>query len=137
MKLNQATDYAFRAVLYLSRLPKGQVSEAKAIAEQENIPIRFLLKILRSLTAAGIIESYRGVSGGYALAREPKDITMLDVVEAVEGPVEVNRCLIAPESCNKNHTARCPMHRALYAIQQNLNQQLNSYNFADLSHYNN
>lgn len=133
MKLNQATDYAFRAVFYLSQLPKGQLAEAKLIAEQEKIPIRFLLKILRMLTTAGIVESYRGVSGGYALARDPGKITMKDVVEAVEGPLVVNRCLVAPEECNKNFTARCPLHKALFSIQQTLNKELASYNFADLS----
>ncbi|MEW6064964.1 transcriptional regulator [Desulforamulus profundi] len=133
MRLNQATDYAFRAVLYLSQLPKGQLAEAKVIAEQEKIPIRFLLKILRSMATAGIVESFRGVSGGYALARDPKDITMKDVVEAVEGPLEVNRCLVAPEECNKHFTAWCPLHKALFSIQQTLNKELAGYNFAELS----
>ncbi|CCO07541.1 RrF2 family transcriptional regulator [Desulforamulus hydrothermalis] len=132
MKLSQATDYAFRAVLFLARLPKGQPVEAKVIADQERIPIRFLLKILRLLTAAGIVESFRGVGGGYALAREPHQITMQDVVEAVEGPPVVNRCLVAPEECSKNFTARCPLHKALLAIQQTLNRELAGYNFADL-----
>ena len=132
MKLNQATDYAFRAVYYLSGLPKGQLVEAKVIAETEKIPSRFLLKILRSLTAAGIVESYRGVSGGYTLAKEPKEITMKDVVEAVEGPIELNRCLVDPGECNKNHTARCPLHRALFSIRETLNKELASRSFADL-----
>ncbi|SHK93925.1 RrF2 family transcriptional regulator [Desulforamulus aeronauticus] len=132
MKLNQATDYAFRAVYYLSGLPKGQLVEAKLIAETEKIPLRFLLKILRSLAAAGIVESYRGVSGGYTLAKEPREITMKDVVEAVEGPIELNRCLVDPGECNKNHTAHCPLHQALFSIRQTLNKELASYNFADL-----
>lgn len=71
MRLNQATDYAFRAVLYLAQLPPGEVVEAQVIARHEGIPMRFLLKILRLLTKAGIIYSYRGVGGGYALARPP------------------------------------------------------------------
>lgn len=133
MKLNQATDYAFRAVLYLSGLPRGQVVEAKLIAEEQHIPIRFLLKIFRLLTRAGIVESYRGVSGGYALAKSPGEITLKDVVEAVEGPVEVNRCLIAPEECNKRNTARCPIHKALFSIQQYLNRELEKYDFESLS----
>ncbi|MFZ5633313.1 MAG: RrF2 family transcriptional regulator [Bacillota bacterium] len=133
MKLNQATDYALRAVLYLSRLPRGEVIEARLIAEEEHIPIRFLLKIFRFLTRAGIVESYRGVSGGYALAKAPAEITMKDVVEAVEGPVRINRCLIDPEECNKRNTARCPMHRALFSIQQTLERELEKYDFETLS----
>ncbi|AGL02455.1 RrF2 family transcriptional regulator [Desulfoscipio gibsoniae] len=133
MRLNQATDYAFRAVLYLSSLPKGQVIEARVIAENEKIPIRFMLKILRLLTQAGIVESYRGVGGGYALAKVPGEITLKDVVEAVEGPVRINRCLIAPEECNKRNTAKCSIHKALYSIQQTINRELERYDFDTLS----
>jgi len=133
LRLNQATDYGFRAVLYLSRIPRGEVVEAKTIAEEEHIPIRFLLKILRLLTQAGIVESYRGVSGGYMLAKKPEEITMKDVVEAVEGPIQVNRCLVAPEECNKNHTGKCPLHKALYSIQQILNKEMEKYDFGTLS----
>lgn len=133
MKLNQATDYAFRAILYLSRLPRGEVVEARLIAEEEHIPIRFLLKIFRLLTRAGIVESYRGVSGGYALSRAPKEITIKDVVEAVEGPVRINRCLIDPEECNKRSTSSCPMHRTLFSIQQTLERELEKYDFETLS----
>lgn len=129
MRLNQATDYAMRAVLYLSGLPYGQVVEAKLIAEEEHIPIRFLLKILRLLTKDGIVESYRGVNGGYALSRPPSEITMLDVVEAIEGPIAINRCLYAPEECNKNFSEHCPVHEALFELQKSMAEHLKRYNF--------
>lgn len=133
MRLNQATDYAFRAVLFLSRLPRGQVVEAKFIAEEEHIPMRFLLKILRLLTQAGIVESYRGINGGYALARLPAEITMLDVIEAIEGPVKINRCLISPGDCNKSFSTRCPIHHALFSVQHSMADQFSKYNFQMLS----
>lgn len=76
MRLNQATDYAFRMVLYLAICPEGTKITGAALAAKQNIPERFLLKIMRSLTAAGIMKSYRGVEGGFALQREPKDITL-------------------------------------------------------------
>ncbi len=129
MKLNQATDYAIRSVLHLSGLPFGQVMEAKLIAEEENIPMRFLLKIMRLLTQAGIVESYRGVNGGYALARNPSEITLLDVVEAIEGPIAINRCLIAPEYCSKKFSEHCPVHEALFKLQQSMVEHLKQYNF--------
>ena len=72
-----------------------------ALAEKQNIPERFLLKIMRSLTAAHIMKSYRGVEGGFALQREPKDITLFDVIEAVEGQTELQRCLHDMGSCSK------------------------------------
>ncbi|MCL6478898.1 MAG: Rrf2 family transcriptional regulator [Peptococcaceae bacterium] len=133
MRLNQATDYAFRAVLYLSRLPRGQVAEAKLIAGEERIPTRFLLKILRLLTHAGIVESYRGISGGYALARPPAEITMLDVIEAIEGPIKINRCMISPEECSKHFSSKCPIHHALFSVQHCMAEQFSKYNFHMLS----
>jgi len=133
MRLNQATDYAFRAVLYLSRLPRGQVVEARLIAGEENIPMRFLLKIFRLLTRAGIVESFRGVNGGYALARPPADITMLDVIEAIEGPIKINRCLISPEECSKKFSRKCPVHQALFMVQQALAREFSRHNFDALN----
>ena len=85
MTINQATDYGFRAVLYLAGQPRGTLVEAQAIAQNVVIPMRFLLKIMPSLIKAGIVKSQRGVGGGYALAREPGDITLLQILEAIEG----------------------------------------------------
>lgn len=133
MRLNQATDYAFRAVLYLAQLPPGEVVEAQVIARRECIPMRFLLKILRLLTKAGIVDSYRGVGGGYALARPPAEITLLDVLVAVEGPVQINRCLVDAEFCSKQGPPHCPVHRVLGSIQETLVQEFKRYNFAQLA----
>lgn len=131
MILNQATDYAFRAVYYLSRLPIGEVVEAQRIAVQEHIPMRFLLKIMPSLIKAGIIKSVRGAGGGYALAKKPKDITLLEVVEAIEGPIKINKCLIEPKYCNKQAAPACVIHQTLGDIQATLVEELKKRNFAD------
>jgi Rrf2 family protein len=133
MQLNQATDYAFRAVLYLTRFGSEEVVNAQVIAEKEEIPMRFLLKIMRSLIKAGIVKSYRGVDGGYSLAKPPQDITLLDVLEAVEGPVKINRCLIEHEYCSKKWANHCPIHQVLNGIQSNLLNDLASCNFAQLT----
>lgn len=133
MRLNQATDYAFRAVLHLAQLPPGEVVEAQVIADRECIPMRFLLKILRLLTKAGIVESYRGVGGGYALARSPHEITLLDVLIAVEGSIRINRCLVDPEFCSKQGPPHCSVHCALASIQESIIQKFSSYNFGQLA----
>jgi len=129
MNLTQATDYAFRAVLYLAKKGKGEVVEAQEIAGQENIPLRFLLKILRQLGQAGIVKSYRGVGGGFSLARAPEDITLLDVVEAVEGPVKINRCLIDPKYCTSQRGGRCAIHQELSLIQNDIIARLGTVSF--------
>lgn len=132
MQLNQATDYAFRAVLVLARLRPGEVVDARTIAAEEQIPLRFLLRILRSLVKAGIAASHRGAGGGYALARRPGEVTLLDVVEAVEGPIRINRCLLDPEYCSKRWADRCPVHRVLAGVQSVLARELAQHNFAEL-----
>lgn len=132
MNINQATDYAFRAILYLAKQPCGKVVEAQNIANSEIIPMRFLLKIMPSLIKAGIAKSQRGVGGGYMLAKEPKNINFLDVVEAIEGPIYVNRCLQDHAYCSKNGIPKCKVHKALADVQAKMVAELKSHNFGDL-----
>ncbi len=133
MQLNQATDYAFRAVLYLSMQPPGEVIEARAIAGSLVIPNRFLLKIMRLLAKGGIVRSFQGVGGGYALARNPGEITLKDVVEAIEGPIRINKCLVDPAYCNRQGVPHCAVHQALGSIQDVLAQEFASHNFQQLA----
>jgi Rrf2 family protein len=87
MKLTNASTYAVTALAYLAReKPAGSVT-AHVIAGAEGIPELFLLKLLTPLAQAGLVCSRKGPGGGYALAHKPKDITLLQIVEAVEGPL--------------------------------------------------
>lgn len=135
MKLNQATDYAFRAVLFLAGQPVGKVVEAQVISQKEVIPMRFLLKTMPSLIKAGIVRSQRGVGGGYALAKSPREITLLDVMEAVEGPVHINRCLEDYAYCTKNGAPECLIHRALEDVQEKLTGELKKHSFDEFLKY--
>ena len=132
MRITQEGDYAFRVVLYLSKLGMNQRVEAKTISESENIPLRFLLKLLRKLAMAGIVKSYRGVGGGYIIAQEPKKITLKAVLEAIEGPIYINRCLYEPEFCNLQRAGYCNVHKALEKVQLGLVESLESISFQDL-----
>ena len=131
MQLNQATDYAFRVVLHLAAAPEHIVS-GQIIAEQQNVPPQFLQKIMRSLTKAGLVRSHRGAEGGYELARPAKAITLLNVIEAMEGAVSLNRCLADQNACNRCCPKVCTVHRALGRIQQQFLASLHQVNFADL-----
>jgi len=133
LQFNQATDYAFRVVLHLACLPQGAIVNGQTLAEKEKIPQRFLLKIMRSLTAAGIIKSYRGVDGGFALAQNADRITLLAVIEAMEGKVAVHRCLNERDACTKFCTHECPVHHALAGVQAQFVTSLGSINFAELA----
>lgn len=120
MQLNQATDYAFRAMLHMGGLAQGTVVSTQVLAESEAIPPRFLLKIMRALHQAGLIRSYRGAEGGFALARPAGEISLLDIIEAMEGPVAIHRCLGDREACNKRCTHECPVHATLAGLQSQL-----------------
>lgn len=132
MQINQATDYGFRAALYLAGTSGGNLVEAQTIARQEAIPMRYLLKIMPSLIKAGLVRSQRGVGGGYALARSPHDITLLEILDAIEGPIRLNRCLVDPDWCSKGGPPHCKIHQALGAIQVQLSRDLNRYTLAEL-----
>ncbi|MBU3093483.1 Rrf2 family transcriptional regulator [Clostridium sp. CM028] len=132
MKITQEADYALRVVIYLCKLGYGEKIEAKVISEKEGIPLRFLLKLLGKLIQANILKSYRGVKGGYAINKLPEQITLKGVIEAIDGPICVNRCVIEPSFCNLNRSGECIVHRAMTKVQKNLNAELESINFKQL-----
>ena len=72
------------------------------------------------------------MGGGYAPGEKTGDITLKDVLEAIEGPIRINKCLIDPDYCNKQATPHCPVHRVLASIQQTISQEFDKYNFEQL-----
>jgi Rrf2 family iron-sulfur cluster assembly transcriptional regulator len=92
MQLSRKADYALRAIRHISGLQKGKLGSINSIAEAEAIPREFLAKILKDLTRSGILMSFQGVTGGYKLSRTPKEISFLDVIEAIDGPIHLNLC---------------------------------------------
>lgn len=133
MQFNQATDYAFRVIMHLAGLPEGAIVKSQMIAEEQNIPIGFLQKIMRVLTQGEVVKSYRGIDGGFALAKPAVDISLLDIITIMEGPVNLQRCLKVNDACSKGCVPQCPVHAALAVIQNDLIQALSKVNFAKLS----
>lgn len=87
MRINTSTGYAFLAIGYIARNQDKGLVWSYDIANKYNIPVEYLFKIMQELVKANILRSKRGPRGGFALARKPSSITMLDVIEAVEGPL--------------------------------------------------
>ncbi len=108
MQLSRKADYALRAIRHISGLPKGKLGSINSIAEAEAIPREFLAKILKDLTRSGILMSFQGVTGGYKLSRTPKDITFLDVIEAIDGPIHLNLCT-EQDNCACDSYDKCNM----------------------------
>lgn len=133
LKFNQATDYAFRIILYMSTLPFGTRKVGAELARTSKIPERFLLKIMRYLVNAKLLHSYRGVDGGFSLAKKPKDINLYDVVTAVEGDTYLQHCLYDSESCSRGCHGQCAVQEAVGKIQTVLIQELKNVDFETLA----
>ncbi len=97
--INRETDYAARIVLFLARRPPGTRTTAQEVARQCQVPRAIVRRVVTRLGGAGILTSARGVGGGISLARPPAEISLLDVVEAMEGPPILNLCVRDPEVC--------------------------------------
>ncbi len=87
MRLTRASSYALHAIVHIAQEDNGKTLPSHDIAKARKIPERFLLKVLKPLVSAGLLYSVKGPNGGYRLAKQPKEITMLEVIEAVDGPI--------------------------------------------------
>ena len=106
MELTRKGEYAIRGILYLARQPKGKVTLVGEIAAACDVPKSFLAKILQDFVKMGLVTSSRGTGGGFMLAKPADRITLRAVVEAVEGPIMPNRCLIGAGACDKDGFCR-------------------------------
>lgn len=126
MRLTRAASYAIHAAAHMAGLKKGEPMPSHIIAQKRDIPERFLLKVLKPMVSAGLLFSLKGPHGGYRLARPPHDITLLEIVEAIDGPI---RGGIADES--KNSLNRKVGQICIDASDQ-LRRHLNKYTLQDL-----
>jgi Rrf2 family protein len=99
MQITRQADYALRAMIYLAKLEPNQRAATSQIAEEQRIPPSFLAKIISQLSIAGLIHTSRGARGGVSLARTPEEISILEVVEAIDGPIALNECTEDPSAC--------------------------------------
>lgn len=127
MQITRQADYAVRAVLSLSKLGVGERSTTGKIAEEQHIPPSFLSKIISQLTVAGILQTSRGAQGGVILAREPAAITLLEVIEAVDGPVRLNECVGDDRLCP--FESECPVRSVWCEVQSELLNRLRHTTF--------
>lgn len=130
MKISRKADYAMRATVYIARQPRDKRNPINAIAESESIPRDFLAKILKELTRANILRSHQGVHGGYTLARAPKQINLLDVVEAMDGPLGLDLCVRGDDGCDRRHASHAAMSPFFSKLQT---QARNSFKSATLA----
>jgi Rrf2 family protein len=133
MQLTREADYGIRSVLYLARQPFKKISFVTEIAEEYKIPRSFLAKILQKLVKAKIVRSYRGVKGGFSLARPAKDISVLDALEAVEGRLALNLCVADKKKCD--FSRHCPIHHVWMTAQAKVVDVLKKSTFDELARH--
>ncbi len=131
LQLTRGGEYAIRAMIYLAGLPAGRVASLHEIGQAQDIPESFLAKILQTLVHAGLAQSHRGARGGFALALPAGEISARDVVEAVDGPIALNSCVLYPEECGRSE--RCRMHPVWVEAQERMMDVLDRVTLADLA----
>lgn len=130
MKITQESDYAIKIVLYLSKLDKGEIANAREISEAEKMSMKFALKILRRLCKVKLVESFRGIKGGYKLKKSADDISLRSVIEVIQGDLFINTSLKNINSAKKVETD--PVNSLLYSIQEDVKRKLSNTSFKDL-----
>jgi Rrf2 family protein len=130
MQITRQADYALRAMLYLARLEPQERAPTSKIAKEKEIPSSFLAKIISQLSIAGLINTSRGAGGGVSLARKPDEISLLDVVEAIDGPITLNECTRDPSICLFGDS--CPIHEVWCETQMEMVRKLGQATFDKL-----
>lgn len=134
MQITRETDYAIRCVQFLAGSTR-RVAVVSEIAEAKGIPKSFLAKILQKLVDAKIVKSFKGMKGGFQLARKPADISLLDVIEATEGPVVMNICAVERGNCS--FSGECAVHPVWVDIRRDMEKRLKKWHFGLLSDFHN
>lgn len=127
MQITRQADYAVRAVLYLAKMGPERRAATSQIAEEQQIPPSFLAKIVSQLSVAGLLQTSRGARGGVSLARAPENISLLEVVEAIDGPILLNECVAENGACTFGDD--CPISPVWCEAQAELVESLRTSTF--------
>ena len=135
MQITRQADYAVRAMAYLTQLGTERRAATSQIAEEKKIPPSFLAKIVSQLSVAGLLNTSRGARGGVSLAKDPTEISLLDVVEAIDGPILLNECVGDISNCTFGES--CAVRSVWCDAQRELVNRLRSTTFGQLNLSNN
>jgi len=128
--LRRNTDYALRAMVNLAGHYKQKLVPARVVANQENISYQLTCKLMQKLRYARLVESCMGPNGGFQLSRKPSKISLLEVVEVIQGPVSLNRCLLGVDACERQKS--CAVRGKLAGLQKYINRYLRGITLDDI-----
>jgi Rrf2 family protein len=131
MQFTRAEEYGIMGIIYLAKQDGNRAVPLSEIAEEQGIPEKFLAKIFQNLTKTGLVRSHRGVKGGFTIGKRPESITMKEVVETIQGPYRLIRCLYDKECCEKY--INCPIRTVLEEAEGELLKVFGKYRISDLA----
>lgn len=131
MLYSKTCEHAIRALAYVAGQPTGTLVLVADISESEDMPRAFTSKILRDLVRAGMLSSARGPGGGYALARDPSDIKLIDIKRIIDGSDHLDRCAVGLEMCSDY--APCPLHDQYKPLRDSIRRYLERTTLSDMS----
>jgi Rrf2 family iron-sulfur cluster assembly transcriptional regulator len=124
-------EYAIQALIYLAKKPPENWTSIKEIAEQLKIPQHFLGKIMQSLSTKGMLNSQKGLFGGFALGKPSKEIFLFDIIEAIDGDAYRTECILGFPNCSSK--APCPVHDQWKDLRENVVGMIKKKNLMELS----
>jgi len=124
------TDYALRAMVNLAKNHHAGYKSTRLIAREEEVSYQLACKLLQKLHDAGLVKSVMGPRGGFRLARSPEEVTLLEVIEIIQGPVRLNRCLLDSRECPRSPS--CPVHEKFVSLQEQMTAFMSATTLADV-----
>lgn len=131
MIFSRSAKYAIRAMTFLATLPPGRLAGVREISEVENIPTPFLSKILQTLVRHRLIRSFKGLYGGYELAKPPDSIALKAIIGAIDDIDRVSDCILGMSHCSEENS--CPLHHTWKEMRENMVEMMEKKTLADLA----
>ncbi len=128
--LRRNTDYALRLAVHLAKHHGDGAVATRVLAEDEDVSYQLACKLMQKLNKAGLVQSDMGPKGGFRLSRSPEEVAILDVIQAVQGPLRLNRCLLNDSVCSRQAT--CPVRAKMQELQDQMDGYLGGVTLAEL-----
>lgn len=129
--LRRNTDYALRLMVSLAKRHGNGAVPTRVVAEAEDVSYQLACKLMQQLHAAKLVKSSMGPKGGFRLGREPAEISILEVIEAIQGPLRLNRCLLSDAACPRQDG--CPVRVKIGELQERMEQYLGEVSLDELA----
>lgn len=129
-RLSKGTDYGIRILAHMARHASRATLNAREVAEALRLPTPMVSKVMKSLARAGVLESQRGAKGGFRLSRRPEDLSVAEMIAALEGPVALTECQIGPALCE--HESLCRVQEPWNVINRSVQNTLATITLSDL-----